>query len=295
MGATAPLKLSRKGGLRRFGVALVTLTAGCSLFESGFWFRDSTGISEAGAPDSDASAADVMADVGFCASHPGHQLCADFDEADAAYNAQFGSTQVTDSGSLGANSNASVSAPNSLLSQVAQTQSGIADIDTAYMNRTFSGTTASIFKVEFDLRLDRLGNVGQAMIIAALGFVTNQSHFHYVLVSVGNENGATGYMGAEEFFDLPDGGRQQFVHDVTIGPQLIGWTHVLLTLNVSQAQPNLGITLQTSMADAGATAEVPLVSSWTSGSPSVTIGIGGASSESSPWAARYDNVTVDFQ
>jgi hypothetical protein len=232
------------------------------------------------------------ASLGFCASQPAHQLCADFDED--AYNAQFASLSLLTPGALlGADTKSWISPPKSLLSQLPQAKT---NTDSAGMGQVFNGR-ASMVTYAFDMRAEAWVS-GQAAAFATILIDDGLPKQHALDLFFG-PRGAN----VQESFYGPDGGSEFLGQVLSQGLQLNSWTHVVITL-VLVPKPTCSVTLEVD-GDAGGSSlttvlsDAPLDPSWAAGTPAVVVGVTYASSQAADagpsWVARYDNVTVDLQ
>lgn len=217
------------------------------------------------------------ASVGFCASHTGHAMCADFD--DGAYNAQFSSVGVSANASLGLDSSFSVSPANSLLSRLPTSASH----DFAYMIRGFVGNASKItytFAARPESWPTALGNGAPiAKIVINEGSPNERS----VEIDVGSSGSSL----LERIFT--SGKLSQTEHKLTVALQLAAWRTVAITIDVVQHTCN--VTLD----GTPVLSNTSLDPSWVAGSLSVHLGLEWATAQPSPWAVRFDNVLVDWQ
>jgi hypothetical protein len=253
---------------------LLGCAAGCSLLYS------ADNISSV-APAVDGGMSPADASLGFCASQKtSHQLCEDFDEG--AYDAQFNSVDATPNGALSADSTYWVSSPNSLLSTLAQPST---TGDHAFMERLFPGT-ASTVTYTFDLRLDSWFTTisGDAAVVASITINDYSPNMHSLALLLGSD-----WANLQEGFNWPDGSRANLDHFCSSSPAVGSWTTVTLILDL------VGGTCSAALNGIPVLTRSTINSSWTTGAPSVQIGIGYVVSASLPLAARYDNVVVDWQ
>jgi hypothetical protein len=163
------------------------------------------------------------------------------------------------------------------------------------MGRNFTGTASTLVTYAFELRVESWVTVlppGQGANIANILINAGAASWHALTLII-----APGQTLLQESFHTADAGTQYRSHPFSQTIPLAssaadasdGWMQVELTLNLAQRTCNAKLNRMTVVNSES------LDPSWTSGTPSVTLGLGYVPSEASPWIARYDNVTVDWQ
>ncbi len=227
------------------------------------------------APSSDAADAGDASDAGgFCATHPGHTFCEDFDEPN--FQTRWDNISASAGATLVADNSKSVSPPNEMLASVSVPANGSAH---AYAMKHF--TTANTIKIAAEMMVDTntLATLDPLMIV----FNPPPSGYTSYEIHIDTCTGHRGYLAT-----LSDGGSLHV--DTAFANTLQTWHNVEVDLNMSTAAIDV-------LLDG-----VPTVQ-WTVAALSPTafdlrLGITTSSSTTSsplPGVAHVDNVLVDVQ
>lgn len=276
--------------VRRFGVAALSFTAGCSLITDVGSLQ--TGKDADSLPDAqsqDGPTVDSGTDtgmmggdaeagpLGFCASLvTAPKLCEDFDTG--LFSAKFSSVHQN-GGTVAGSGTAFQSSPNALLAQVPASDAGLGS---GYMQRLFIGT-ATTLSYAFDFRPETWTTGSKSVVVAGIviddGLATEHTLNLYL---------TDGYAAVEEIFKKNN--MNMFVDHTLTAPFLLGqWTRVIMTLDLGArtAKVELGAVV--------ALAPTMLDASWAAGTPACNLGISYVASTAMPWSMRYDNVVLDFK
>lgn len=213
----------------------------------------------------------------FCASlSPQPALCADFDEG--PFDASFPVVSEPNSTDLGADGQYSVSAPNSMYSEVAQGQS-IANTY-AYVERTFTSTSKGA-DFAFDIRpVSITANASAVMARIGLDLGLPTEHLLGLVLSTTDR--------LEESFYASDGGEVFLEHDFGPVLQVGQWTHFEIVLDLAHG------TVEVLANGTQVLAPATLDASWPTSTDSLAVDVGFtyANATTSAWTARYDDVVV---
>jgi hypothetical protein len=269
-------------------VVLVAYVAGCAGCNTIFGVRELADDSDGGtsvtdAPTDGLPTADTSA--GFCASRQtNYKFCEDFDEGDykpqlpdARPPLQFDYVFLTPQASLGTDSSAYRSWPNSLLSRLPTATS---NNDSAFLDRKFLGTASKV-TLTFDVRVDSFGPSNAEAVIAQI--YINEGAPNHQELDVGIVNGQTTLSEKNVSTLFPS-------HALAEALQALSWATLSITLDIDAK--TCSVLLNGSQVLTSQALEDP---SWTPGAPSVLIGTVWAASQQSAWVVRYDNVVVDWQ
>lgn len=213
----------------------------------------------------------------YCASlSPQPSFCADFDQG--PFNTGFPVLNEPGSGDLGADSQYSVSAPNSMYAQIAQ---GASSGHTyAYAERSFTSTAAGA-DFAFDIRpVSVTANASAVMAKIGLDLGLPTEHALALVLSTND--------GIEESFFAADGGEVFLEHDFAPVLQVGQWTRIEIVLDLTHG------TVAALADGTQVLAPSPLDASWPTSTSTLAIdvGFGYANTTTSAWVARYDDVVV---
>jgi hypothetical protein len=238
--------------------------------------------------DSPVAHSDVSADDSaspFCTRlSPPPLFCDDFDENPVSYD---WTNQYVTHGSISLDSDASVSPPNSFLSQL--DRGDAADQGVADLVRFYTSPSVEEVHYAFDVRAELMDDAGAARARVAGVYVSTSLPYQFGV----DLYSGLGYAYAEEERPYPDAAVT--TQDFLLSRQLLvgRWAHVQMDLILS---PDGGTATCTITIDGAVVLDAqPLSPGWEPGPPTIALGLGFTVNSRGAWAFRYDNVTLSVK
>lgn len=242
---------------------------------------DAVGIDSPGVDSgSDAS-------VPFCPSlSPPPTFCSSFDEA--SYLSGWGGSDVVN-GAIGRDTSTFTSAPASLRAAFAPPADG--GTVNAAVSIDFGSFDSKPFtsKVGFDVRIEAAAPAGAFAVIGnALVVAGSGAPYLLQVVATPLADGASAALSLLEV--RPGGGTVE--HAATQGLTVDRWSHLEITVTIASLDTT-GNAVKL-VVDGKSAFDGPLVKSIGAGVPGATFGLSAVAGDTTAWALRYDNVTVDL-